>query len=228
MPLSVATSQPLNQRIRKGILNMRTMTITMEINDEEAGNLLKHLSNRGEVAVAGTDSSATPAPVAPSATEVDVNGVPWDGRYHAKTKTCKADGTWKAASGMDDATKAEAKAYNDSFKASPAAPAAPAAPVAPAAPAAPVAPAAPAAPVAPAAPAAPVAPAAPAAPVAPVPVSFEDLTAGFTEVIARIGQEALMAKLADIYAAAGVGPDGASLQNNETQRAQVLEAIKAL
>ena len=155
--------------------------------------------------------------------ETDVNGVVWDERYHAGTKGTNKDGSWKARKGMDEATKQAAEAYEAQFK-NPVAdtPPAPAAPTAPATPETPPAPAAPVAPVAP------VAPAVPETPAAPAPVSFEELTAGFTEVIGRIGQDALMAKLGQIYADAGVPADGSTLQTNETQRRQVLDAIKAL
>lgn len=193
---------------------MRLMTITMEVNDEEAANLLNRFAERGEVEVTGDaggqvataiTSPATPAAPVATTAELDDNGVPWDERYHAGTKTKNKNGTWKSRRGMTDAEKDEAEAYEESFSGSePATPAAPAAPVAPTPPAAPVAPA------------------------APAPVSFEELTAGFTEVIGRIGQDALMAQLGQIYADAGVPADGASLQTNETQRASVLTAIKAL
>ena len=192
---------------------MRTMTITMQVNDEEAENLLRRIGERGDVEISGgtpliSTSAAPAAPAAPTtpaeSAEVDINGVPWDARYHAKTKTKKKDGTWKAASGMDDATKAEAEKYAASFKSASETPETPAAP------------------------AAPETPTAPAAPTAPAPVSFEQLTAGFTEVIARIGQDALMAKLGEIYEACGVPADGSSLQTNETQRTQVLQMINQL
>lgn len=50
---------------------------------------------------------APTAPVAPSgsvpAADRDVNGLPWDGRIHASTKTKNADGTWRGKRGVDDA-----------------------------------------------------------------------------------------------------------------------------
>jgi hypothetical protein len=223
---------------------MRIMTMTMEVSDKEAENFLNRFNDRSDVEITGDSGGqvataiATPsAPVAPAATgTLDKNGVEWNASFHATTKTMKADGTWKAAKGMDDATKAAAAVYNSTPAAPVAAPEAPAAPVAPAAPAAPVAPAAPAAPVAaPEAPAAPVAPvAAPVLPVAPVappvpaPVSFEELTAAFGVVIARVGQDALMAVLGQIYTDAGTDAAGSTLQTNETHRASVFNAINAL
>lgn len=50
---------------------------------------------------AGTPVNEPPA--APEATEVDKNGLPWDHRIHASTKTKKADGTWKNKRGVDPA-----------------------------------------------------------------------------------------------------------------------------
>lgn len=196
----------------------RIMTITMEVSDQEVGNLLQRINERGgESATISdvtnvTNTTTTPAP--PSGEQLlDDHGVQWDARYHATTKTKKANGAWKAAKGMDAATKAAAEAYENSFKN--------AVPVA-------ETPAPPAAPSAPVVPSAPTPPSIPAAPTPPAPVSFEELTAGFGEVIAVIGQPALMEKLGAIYADAGVDSEGSSLQTNETQRAQVLAAIKAL
>ena len=207
----------------------RIMTVTMEVTDEEATNFMNRFAERGDATINETTNvtnvATTAAPVGGEQL-LDDHGVQWDARYHATTKTKKANGGWKAAKGMDDATKAEAAAYEASFKnPTPSAPTPPAAPVAPVTeePAEEVV-----APAAPTPPAAPVAPAIPAAPAAPAPVSFEELTAGFGEVIGRIGQDALMAQLGQIYADAGVDSEGTSLQTNETQRAQVLAAIKAL
>jgi hypothetical protein len=213
---------------------MRIMTMTMEVSDKEAENFLNRFNDRSDVEITGDSGGqvataiATPsAPVAPAATgTLDKNGVEWNASFHATTKTMKADGTWKAAKGMDDATKAAAAVYNSTPAAPVAAPEAPAAPVAPAAPAAPVAPAAPAAPVAPVA--APVLPVAPVAPPVPAPVSFEELTAAFGVVIARVGQDALMAVLGQIYTDAGTDAAGSTLQTNETHRASVFNAINAL
>lgn len=200
---------------------MRLMTITMEVSDEEATNLLNRMGERGNASFDGETATTPAAPATPEApAELDANGVPWNALYHAGTKGKNKNGTWKALRGMDDATKDAAEAYEASFENADSEPEAPAAPVAPAAPPAAPAPTPPAAPVAPTA--------VPEAPATPAPVSFEELTAGFTEVIGRIGQEALMAKLGQIYADAGVPADGASLQTNETQRAQVLAAIRAL
>lgn len=54
--------------------------------------------------------SAAPAPTAPAApsgsapgVELDADGLPWDGRIHASTKTKNADGTWRGKRGVDDA-----------------------------------------------------------------------------------------------------------------------------
>lgn len=67
--------------------------------------------------------------------ELDANGHPWDARIHAKTKTQKADGTWKRKRGLSDA---EFDAVVAEFETN-IAPEAPAAPVAPQQPASPIA-----------------------------------------------------------------------------------------
>ena len=195
----------------------RIMTITMEVNDDEAASLLARFAERGVTTVSGD----TPTPAAANGSDTDANGVVWDARYHASTRNTNQDGSWKALRGMDDATKAAAATYEASF-ANPA----PAEPepetesdeTIPAFLQKPAAPA----PAAPALPTMPV-----AAPVA-APVSFEELSAGFQTVIEKIGTPALMEKLGAIYEAAGVDSAGTSLTTNETQRAQVLAALKAL
>ena len=191
------------------------MTITMEVNDDEAASLLARFAERGVTTVSGDTTAA-------NGSDTDANGVVWDARYHASTRNTNQDGSWKALRGMDDATKAAAATYEASFANPAPAPTEPepepetesdeTIPVFLQKPAAPV----------PALPTMPV-----AAPVA-APVSFEELSAGFQTVIEKIGTPALMEKLGAIYEAAGVDSAGTSLTTNETQRAQVLAALKAL
>ena len=199
----------------------RIMTITMEVNDDEAASLLARFAERGVTTVSGD----TPTPAAANGSDTDANVVVWDARYHASTRNTNQDGSWKALRGMDDATKAAAAVYEASF-ANPAPAPAPAEPE-PETESDETIPAflqkpADAAPAAPALPTMLV-----AAPVA-APVSFEELSAGFQTVIEKIGTPALMEKLGAIYEAAGVDSAGTSLTTNETQRAQVLAALKAL
>lgn len=136
------------------------------------------------------NSASAPVPAAPPAAppapgvELDKNGLPWDERIHAGTKTKIKDGSWKAKKGVDDATvaavTAELRARLSAAPASPTQPwpfpdpaAAPAA--APGVPAA-------AAPFVP--PAAPSVPAAPAAPsVLADPTSFEELMPRITAAV---------------------------------------------
>ena len=129
--------------------------------------------------------------------ELDKNGLPWDERIHAGTKTKLKSGEWKAKKQVDPALVAQVEAeLRARVAASPApvaaVPAVPAAPVAPAAPvvdpaavfggAAPGVPPAPAIPTAP-----PVAPLAPAATVAPSvsadPATFEQLMPRITAAV---------------------------------------------
>lgn len=49
-------------------------------------------------------ATAPPEPV------VDSNGLPWDERIHASTKTTTADGAWKKKRGVDDETRAAVEA----------------------------------------------------------------------------------------------------------------------
>lgn len=136
-----------------------------------------------------------PAPVA--GTPVDSEGLPWDGRIHANTKSKIGDGTWRIARNMDDATVAAVKAELRQIMGVPApAPAVAAAPAIPTPPAVPPAPQIPPPPVA--TPAPPSAPSAAGAivnavppmppvptPQAPImlPVNAQEFMATFTKLM---------------------------------------------
>lgn len=117
------------------------------------------------------------APAAPSTfapgVELDKDGLPWDARIHAATKSKVADGSWKMKKGMGsmEVYVNQVKAELRATMAIPATPAAPAAPMPPVPPVAPPAP-----------PAAPVAPVPPAPPVVAAPTDF----AGFMGWIAGL------------------------------------------
>lgn len=49
-------------------------------------------------------------PVVPAGTELDANGLPWDARIHASTKTKVKAGTWKYKPKLDDQLKAQVEA----------------------------------------------------------------------------------------------------------------------
>lgn len=97
--------------------------------------------------------------VVTDATELDIKGMPWDSRIHAKTKTKNKDHTWKYAVGIDrdvlvPQVEAELRAagYGQTAAATPAAtPGVPPVAETPTAPAAPAIPAIPSVPVTPAA-----------------------------------------------------------------------------
>lgn len=89
----------------------------------------------------GETAPAPAAPVAPApqvtpaevaAAELDADGLPWDERIHASTKTKTAKGVWTKRRGTDDATHdaviAELRQQYPQAASEPAAPAAPAAP----------------------------------------------------------------------------------------------------
>lgn len=148
------------------------------------------------VTVAPTASGAAPSTPA-SSVELDKNGLPWDERIHAGTKTKLKSGEWKAKKQVDPALVAQVEAELRARVAASPAPVAPVAAV-PAVPAAPAAlvvdpaavfggaatgvPPAPAIPTAP-----PVAPLAPAATVAPSvnadPATFEQLMPRITAAV---------------------------------------------
>lgn len=79
------------------------------------------------------------APTAPAATpnpagvELDVSGLPWDGRIHSSTKAKNKDGTWRALRGLND--EAKAKSIEAELRAAMAAGAPPAPPAPPSPPA---------------------------------------------------------------------------------------------
>jgi hypothetical protein len=203
---------------KKGTDEMtRILTITMELNDQEAASLLERIKERGAAELAD-DGVEGPKPEG----AVDGHGVIWDARYHASTKTTNADGSWKAKRGMSDQEKADAAAYAEGCKNPTPVPATgsladdasipaflqkDASAVAAAA----------------APPAPPAAPAMPAAPVVPSPVTYDELLAKFGEV----DKDKVMANLAAMYAAAGV-TDPATLQTNESQRRLLMNELNEL
>jgi len=195
--------------------NMKpTLTLTFETGDELAKFVAGHFGSGQSQAPVATPVPATAAPMVPTmptpttaapenedddqgapaadATGVDADGLPWDERIHAPSKSQNKDGTWRKKKKLEDAFVAGVEAELRSVQRVPAAPTPPpAAPGAPAMPAAPTpppmpqvdqqpAPAAPGAPAMPAAPTpppmpqvdqqpAPAAPGAPAMPAAPTP-----------------------------------------------------------
>jgi hypothetical protein len=116
---------------------------------------------------------------APNGVMVDANGLPWDVRIHAGTRTQNKDGTWKKKKGVDDATVVAVEGELRAALAIPAKPFTPLnATVAPPPP--PVTVQTVATPPAPPAPPAATAPATPAAPPAPpvasaAPTTFAEL-----------------------------------------------------
>jgi len=191
-----------------------TLTLTFETGDELAKFVAGHFGSGQSQAPVATPVPATAAPMVPTmptpttaapenedddqgapaadATGVDADGLPWDERIHAPSKSQNKDGTWRKKKKLEDAFVAGVEAELRSVQRVPAAPTPPpAAPGAPAMPAAPTpppmpqvdqqpAPAAPGAPAMPAAPTpppmpqvdqqpAPAAPGAPAMPAAPTP-----------------------------------------------------------
>lgn len=129
------------------------------------------------LAPAAPAPTAPAAPTSPAGVEVDVTGLPWDGRIHSKGSDGKGvkngDGTWRQKRGLNDlALKGRVEAE---LRAAMAAGVPPAPPAPPAAPPAAVPPAPPAA-VAP--------PAVPPAAVAPPVETFNTLIARLTPHIA--------------------------------------------
>lgn len=47
-------------------------------------------------------ATAAPASAAPGGTEVDVRGLPWDGRIHTSTRAKNQDGSWRQRRGIND------------------------------------------------------------------------------------------------------------------------------
>ncbi|QIG75237.1 putative ribonuclease E/G family protein [Rhizobium phage RHph_Y52] len=104
-------------------MSTRKFTVTFDVTDEEFSNFMTRCSGNAvlsneiprntTVTVDGDDEG----PVNTNAPAVDSAGVPYDARYHAKTKNFKDDGTWKRAKGLSDALKAEADAFEANAKA---------------------------------------------------------------------------------------------------------------
>lgn len=66
-----------------------------------------------------------PAPAAPVGVELDKNGLPWDERIHASTKTKTVDGAWKMKRGVSPEKVAQVEAELRARVAAPLAPATP-------------------------------------------------------------------------------------------------------
>ena len=97
------------------------------------------VSTEGPISTAGPHLVLTQAvPFAPSIRSCDKDGLPWDERIHASSKTLNADGTWRKKRGVSDAEVTQVEAQLRGVMAIPAVPPPPPVPAAPAAPAAPV------------------------------------------------------------------------------------------
>ncbi len=98
------------------------------------------VSNAGpHLVIPNPEPAAPPAPPAPAPgmAATDKQGIPWDPRIHATTKTFNADGTWRKKRGIEAATIATVEAELKALMAIPSpATAAPPAPTIPAPPAA--------------------------------------------------------------------------------------------
>ncbi|QIG67336.1 putative ribonuclease E/G family protein [Rhizobium phage RHph_TM3_3_9] len=222
-------------------MSTRKFTVTFDVTDEEFSNFMTRCSGNAVLSneiprntTVTVDGDSDEGPVNTNAPAVDSAGVPYDARYHAKTKNFKEDGTWKRAKGLSDALKAEADAFEANAKAAFAA--ASAAPVV-AASTAPVAELttypvaetpAPAAPVvglptgAPAVvtgmPGLPM----PTAPVAPPPVTYEEVVAKYQAVAQT--HAAHVADWQALYASCGI-TDPNSLTTDETLRRKLFDKL---
>lgn len=90
----------------------RTITLTMEVTDDEAKSLVNKFTNQAS-AVTNDPNPATGEPVAvepkggpiKTTVETDDRNVPFHADYHAATKTKTAKGAWKKRKGADDVAK---------------------------------------------------------------------------------------------------------------------------
>lgn len=97
---------------------------SLTINTDSPGEITAVLSALGNPGFTAYHSNGTPAvtfgnvqsndddnePVNTAAPAVDSAGIPWDERIHAKSKTTKADGTWKRGRGVTDEQAAAVEA----------------------------------------------------------------------------------------------------------------------
>ena len=84
------------------------------------GGAVPALASGGAVPALGGDDDDN-APVNTNAPAVDSAGMPWDARIHAKSRTVKADGTWKRGRGVTDeqAARVEAELRGHTMQAPP-------------------------------------------------------------------------------------------------------------
>lgn len=72
-----------------------------------------------QITISGPDDEDDNAPMNTAAPALDVNGLPWDERIHAKTKSTNKDGSWKKGRGVTDAQIAQVEAELRARTASP-------------------------------------------------------------------------------------------------------------
>lgn len=224
----------------------RKLTLTIEVTDEEAANLLARFNGTARPVDAAVDGqSAAPvaaptmpttaaapvaAPAVPGAVDVDKNGVPWLEAVHASSKAKNADGSWRGRKGVSkeerDAAEAAVKASASGAFTVPASLTGGSGPVVLNTDPAPTMPAA-----APAMPPMPQQmpaqmPAQPVFAPPPVqPVSFEDVLVLYNN-LAGAGKITPQ-HLFQIYADNGFADGNAEIQTNESARRKVFDALQA-
>ena len=68
------------------------------------------VSTEGPISTVGPHLVVPATPVAPSIRSCDKDGLPWDERIHASSKTLNADGTWRKKRGVSDAEVTQVEA----------------------------------------------------------------------------------------------------------------------
>lgn len=202
----------------------KIMTLTIQVTDEEFKGFIEHLASRS---TPGTANSVTGeiddnGPANANAPAVDSAGIPWIEAVHSAKKTLNDDGTWRGKRGVDKATRT---AYENQARQVAAGNAQPS----PAIPAGAVPPLPTATqPLAPGAlpPAAFPAAASPFPPVAPapadVPVTYEQVSSRFQEVVAAGKMQPDV--FATWYPEMGIN-DPAQLATNETARKIAMQKL---
>lgn len=187
---------------------MATITLTLEVTEEERARLIQRFIDTASAVVDSADDEGG-VPSDPNGSKVDATGVVWDARYHGANMTKNQDGTWRRKKNLTAQEKTDADNYeagcrgqlNAGTQAAAGVPVT--APVVPAAAPTPTADVPAFLQTGAAAPAFPI-PGLPAAPPAPVPVDYPALIAAFQAAAARVGEARLQAEIAGIYDRAGV------------------------
>lgn len=89
------------------MIHQISFSIAADASADQVQAMIDQIAETFGITAAAAVPVAAEAPIATTAgVALDSNGLPWDERIHASTKTQNKDGSWKKLKGVDDATVA--------------------------------------------------------------------------------------------------------------------------